>query len=68
MFPMQGGPAIPWLIAKAIYDTLYAPRYGTTQSLDRLAERGGFGWDEVKLFAAEYPEWKQRQAARGTPT
>jgi hypothetical protein len=25
----------------------YAKRYGTSQSAERLAERGGFGWDEL---------------------
>lgn len=41
---MQDGPRIPWFIAEAIYDHLYRSR---SQTLERIAERGGFGWEEV---------------------
>ena len=37
---------IPRWLAEVAYD-YYANRYGAGQSLDRLAERGGFGRDEV---------------------
>jgi len=43
-FPMQDGPPIPWFIAEAIYTHLYR---STGQTLERLAQRGGFGWAEV---------------------
>ena len=53
-FPMQDGPPIPWFLAEVIYRHLY----GTGgQTLERLGERGGFGWAEVEYM------WKQ-----GTPT
>lgn len=44
-FPMMDGPPIPWFLAGIIYEHLY--RY-SGQTLERLAERGGFGWGEVK--------------------
>lgn len=37
---------IPWSHAQEAY-AYYASQYGTQQSLERLAERGGFGADEV---------------------
>lgn len=46
MFPMQDGPNIPWSLAETIYAG-YSALYGTDQSLDRIAERHGFGWAEV---------------------
>lgn len=49
MFPMQGGPDIPWWLAEVIYAG-YSTAHGTGQSLERLAERGGFGWSEVPIF------------------
>ena len=51
-FPMQDGPPIPWGVAKAIYEHLY--RYNG-QSLERLAQRGGFGWAEVQTL------WRDRR-------
>jgi len=54
-FPMQGGPSIPWSLAKAIYAG-YSSKYGEGQSLERLAERGGFGWAEVEIFYKENGE------------
>lgn len=39
----------------------YAKRYGTGQSAERLAERGGFGWDElVALLGHEPRTWERR--------
>lgn len=37
---------IPWWLAEVAYE-FYASRYGTQQSIERLAERGGFGRDEL---------------------
>jgi len=47
-FPMQKTELqdIPTPIAEEAYRE-YAARYGTSQSLDRLGERGGFGWAEL---------------------
>lgn len=47
MFPMQKpNLPIPWDLAGIIYAG-YSAEYGTAQSLERLAERGGFSWREV---------------------
>ena len=37
---------VPWGIAEAAYKA-YSRKYGVGQSLQRLAERGGFGWSEL---------------------
>ncbi len=41
-FPIQGGPAIPWAEAEIAYQS-YVRFYGPCQTLERLAERDGFG-------------------------
>jgi hypothetical protein len=46
---MQRGPSIPWSLAEAIYAG-YAALYGESQTLERLAERGGFSWPEVEII------------------
>lgn len=44
---------IPWWLAEVVYAE-YAKRFGTSQSIERLAERGGFGRNEViKLLKGE---------------
>lgn len=53
MFPMQTGPQIPWALAEEIY-RVYVALFDTRQSLERLAERGGFGWAEVEAMAVMY--------------
>ncbi len=63
-FPIQKGYAgdkaapgplrIPWSIAEIAY-CAYARMYGTGQSLERLAERGGFGLEEMDAL---YPQWR----------
>ena len=45
-FPMQDGPDITWATARKVYE-LYSELYGNGQSLERIAERCGFGWKEV---------------------
>lgn len=52
MFPMQNGPAIPWSVAEKIYKLYNAMHSG--QSLERLAERGGFGWAEVEIIGERF--------------
>lgn len=49
LFPIQGGGFVRWTDAERAYD-YYARRYGRSQSLERLAERGGFGWTEYQCF------------------
>lgn len=48
-FPIQGGGWIPWSLAVELYE-VYAQHFGRDQSLDLLAERGGFGFDEIVLL------------------
>ena len=63
MFPIQGetdrntgikrkAGQVPWGIAQLAYNH-YSKLYGTSQSLERLAERGGFGWSELYNFLKE---------------
>lgn len=47
-FPIQNVGLIPWALAERAYVD-YARRHGTEQSLERLAERGGFGLAELGL-------------------
>lgn len=63
MFPLQAGYSrdarpgplsIPWSVAEKAYG-VYAARYGRSQSLERLAERGGFGTNEMDDL---YPPWR----------
>ncbi len=61
--PSERLPAhqVPWKVAERAYD-VYSHIFGTDQSLERLAERGGFGWIELTVFlvARRWPkkEWK----------
>lgn len=60
-FPMQSpGPRwIPWSVAEEIYQR-YSCLFGTDQSLERLAERGGLGWAEVEQIYDEH--WQRRRS------
>jgi len=62
-FPMQGGPAISMSLAAEIYKK-YSDLYGTSQSLERLGERGGFGWSEIESL---YRMWHKKYSQR-SPT
>lgn len=60
-FPIQsergakGHPLrVPWSLAEKAY-SVYSARYGRSQSLERLAERGGFGPSEMDEFT---PGWR----------
>ena len=59
-FPIQGNWAskreeheepctVPWWLAEIAYE-YYSEKCGTIQSLERLAERGGFGRAELVAF------------------
>jgi len=48
-FPMMDGPPIPLELAEAIWQG-YAALFGKGQKLERVGERGGFGWGEVAAF------------------
>jgi hypothetical protein len=63
-FPILGGSGwdytkehyprsyIPWWLAEEAYKS-YSKKYGTDQSLKRLAERGGFGREELITLLVE---------------
>ncbi len=60
-FPIQTEPSnpspvrsVPWSVAERAYGA-YSARFGKDQSLERLAERGGFGAGEMDMFA---PGWR----------
>ena len=48
-FPIQGGLTVSWVAAERAYRR-YAELFGTDQSLERLAERGGFGLFEFAVL------------------
>lgn len=50
---MLDGPSIDWVTAREIY-RVYRCLYGDDQSLQRIAERGGFGWGEIPLFIRDH--------------
>lgn len=61
MFPLQtsstvpvGPLSIPWSVAGKAYSA-YVLRHGRSQSMERIAERGGFGWCEMDRL---YPAWR----------
>ncbi|WP_163869555.1 hypothetical protein [Myxococcus eversor] len=50
------GPlSVPWAVAERSW-AAYAQQYGTQQSVERMAERGGFYWGEMD---AQCPEWRE---------
>jgi hypothetical protein len=53
LFPIQGVGTIPWSLAERAY-TRYAQLHGRGQSLQRLAERGGFGLAELGFLLRGY--------------
>lgn len=52
---------VPWSIAEQAY-SVYSSKYGRGQSLERLAERGGFGHGEMDMWAPE--GWHQHFRVR----
>lgn len=53
-FPIQGDSegdpcSIPWWLAEEAYKT-YCEWYGNRQSLERIAQRGGFGRIELLML------------------
>ena len=66
MFPIQSSLGergvkphplnIPWWLADLAY-SVYSARYGRSQSLEHLAERGGFGANEMDMFV---PDWREQ--------
>ncbi len=48
-FPIQQGGEVPWWLAEIAYE-YYASQFGREQSLQRLADRRGFGREELVAF------------------
>ena len=61
--PVQGyhGETIPWRVHGLAWEA-YAKKYGKQQSAERIAERGGFGCEEMDMFV---PGW--REMVEGSP-
>ena len=54
---------MPWSVGVAAWER-YAARYGCDQSVERIAERGGFGFGEMHMFLG--PGWVEHfEAAVG---
>jgi hypothetical protein len=52
-FPIQGGHPVRWAIAEQAY-ARYASFFGKDQSIERMAERGGFGVLELDFFLSQH--------------
>jgi len=50
----RAGCTIPWWLAEAIYEQ-YEKRFHTGQTLERIAERGGFCREEVLDYLGSRP-------------
>ena len=50
----EGPLFIPWSIAEKAYKA-YSKKYGTGQTMQRMADRGGFGVEEMDRF---HPGWR----------
>lgn len=64
LFHMLSGPPIPWELAEAIHKYLYLAT-GCEQSLERIHERGGFDYSEIRAFAELLEKRRQREALQG---
>lgn len=59
-FPILKGKlikTIPWYIAMKAYKSYAEQHGGSGQSLERVAERGGFAESELDML---YPEWRDQ--------
>jgi len=54
---------IAWDEHLAVWEA-YAKRYGRSQSAERIAERGGFGFAEIVMLMGKPPETWRRHEAR----
>lgn len=56
----RGPGTIAWIEHLTAWSA-YAAKYGTGQSAERLAERGGFGYGELIMFLGHEPTtWEPR--------
>ncbi len=51
--------SIPWALAERAYEA-YSKKYGTSQSLERIAVRGGFYLSELDELV---PGWREELSA-----
>lgn len=59
--PLRGPGTIEWQEHLLAYVS-YSARYGTDQSAERLAERGGFSYQElITLLGREPTSWQPRR-------
>jgi SMC interacting uncharacterized protein involved in chromosome segregation len=56
--PVIKGGFIPWSVAELVYIE-YAQKHGSSQSLERIAERGGFGYEELDSLL---PNWREHRS------
>lgn len=57
-FKVMGWGTISWNLAERAY-AKYAQKYGTSQSIDTINDRGGFGEKEMDLFV---PGWRETES------
>ena len=57
-FPIQEVGLIPWSVAERAY-ARYAQLHGNEQTIERMAERGGFGLAELGYLLRGYGKLKQ---------
>lgn len=59
-YPLVPAGTIEWWEHELAWK-VYSRKYGASQSAERIAERGGFGWEELITFLGHEPEtWKSR--------
>lgn len=54
---------VPWSVVETAYKN-YSALYGTSQSLERLMQRGGFGRSEMDMFC---PGWRELSGVEEDP-
>ena len=57
-------PPLPWPVAEAIWEHLYAALGHGDQSLERIAERGGFSYREIEVMADLLRKRRERKKVR----
>ena len=59
--PMKGAGTVSWAEYLEAY-AAYSARYGSSQSAERMVERGGFGyWEITGLLGHEPKTWEPRR-------
>lgn len=69
MFPMmqeepgKSSPPIPWSLAEEIYK-VYQRVNNNDQTLERIAERGGFSYGEIRALMEKYERGRASESIR----